>query len=155
MPGLFALGLSGGLVPSTSALLTLRNQILPDTLGKVPGVSYAEAGDTAGRYDDVHMLHSSLPAVFAFVAVLAFVLAFGVAKALTNLAAGGLADRVGRRRLLIAGWAFVAVLVFMLVYYRFAGFVATVAATAAGALEAVAVSGLGLPASQVARSSVW
>jgi predicted RND superfamily exporter protein len=32
---------------SASALLTLRNQILPDTLGKVPGVSYAVAGDTA------------------------------------------------------------------------------------------------------------
>jgi MFS family permease len=37
-------------------------------------------------------------------AVLAFVVAFGAAKALTNLAAGGLADRAGRRRLLIAGW---------------------------------------------------
>ena len=39
-------------------------------------------------------------------AVLAFVVAFGAAKALTNLAAGGLAERAGRRRLLIAGWAF-------------------------------------------------
>ena len=38
------------------------------------------------------------------VAVLAFVVAFGAAKALTNLAAGGLAERAGRRRLLIAGW---------------------------------------------------
>ena len=38
-------------------------------------------------------------------AVLAFVVAFGAAKALTNLAAGGLAERAGRRRLLIAGWA--------------------------------------------------
>ena len=37
-------------------------------------------------------------------AILAFVLAFGVAKALTNLAAGALADRLGRRRLLIIGW---------------------------------------------------
>ena len=37
-------------------------------------------------------------------AVLAFVVAFGAAKALTNLAAGGLAERAGRRRLLIAGW---------------------------------------------------
>jgi len=37
-------------------------------------------------------------------AVLAFVLAFGLAKALANLAAGGLADRVGRRRLLVLGW---------------------------------------------------
>lgn len=37
-------------------------------------------------------------------AVLSFVVAFGAAKALTNLAAGGLAGRAGRRRLLIAGW---------------------------------------------------
>jgi len=36
--------------------------------------------------------------------VLSFVAAFGVAKALANLAAGGLADAVGRKRLLVAGW---------------------------------------------------
>jgi len=39
-------------------------------------------------------------------AVLSFIVAFGLAKALTNLGAGGLADRVGRRRLLMIGWAF-------------------------------------------------
>jgi MFS family permease len=38
------------------------------------------------------------------VAVLSFIVAFGLAKALTNLAAGALAERVGRRRLLILGW---------------------------------------------------
>jgi MFS family permease len=38
-------------------------------------------------------------------AVLGFIVAFGIAKALTNLAAGALAQRAGRRRLLIAGWA--------------------------------------------------
>jgi MFS family permease len=38
-------------------------------------------------------------------AVLTFIVAFGITKALTNLAAGALAQRVGRRRLLIAGWA--------------------------------------------------
>jgi MFS family permease len=38
-------------------------------------------------------------------AVLSFIVAFGVAKALTNLGAGALATRAGRRRLLIAGWA--------------------------------------------------
>src|SRR5205814_3142840 len=37
-------------------------------------------------------------------AILAFVGAFGAAKALTNLAAGGLADRLGRKRLLVIGW---------------------------------------------------
>jgi MFS family permease len=38
-------------------------------------------------------------------AVLSFIVAFGLAKALTNLGAGALAARAGRRRLLIAGWA--------------------------------------------------
>jgi MFS family permease len=37
-------------------------------------------------------------------AILAFVVAFGAAKAVTNLAAGGLAERVGRKRLLVLGW---------------------------------------------------
>jgi len=38
-------------------------------------------------------------------AVLSFIVAFGIAKALANLGAGALAERAGRRRLLIAGWA--------------------------------------------------
>jgi MFS family permease len=37
-------------------------------------------------------------------AILSFVVAFGIAKALANLAAGGLAERVGRKRLLVVGW---------------------------------------------------
>jgi MFS family permease len=37
-------------------------------------------------------------------AVLSFIVAFGVAKALTNYLAGRLSDRVGRKRVLIAGW---------------------------------------------------
>jgi MFS family permease len=35
---------------------------------------------------------------------LAFLVAFGVVKAASNLLAGGLADRVGRKRLLVLGW---------------------------------------------------
>ena len=38
-------------------------------------------------------------------AVLTFIVAFGIAKALTNLGAGALAERFGRRRLLVLGWA--------------------------------------------------
>jgi MFS family permease len=38
-------------------------------------------------------------------AVLSFIVAFGLAKALTNLGAGALAERAGRRRLLVTGWA--------------------------------------------------
>jgi MFS family permease len=37
-------------------------------------------------------------------AILTFIVAFGVAKALTNLGAGALADRAGRKRLLVLGW---------------------------------------------------
>src|SRR6187549_1823517 len=39
------------------------------------------------------------------VAILSFVVAFGVAKAFTNLGAGVLADRIGRKRLLVIGWS--------------------------------------------------
>lgn len=46
--------------------------------------------------DDFHLASSA--------AVLSFLVAFGVVKALTNLGAGALAQRVGRRRLLILGW---------------------------------------------------
>jgi MFS family permease len=38
-------------------------------------------------------------------AVLSFIVAFGLAKAFTNLGAGAFAQRLGRRRLLVFGWA--------------------------------------------------
>ncbi|AEB11121.1 MFS transporter [Marinithermus hydrothermalis] len=38
------------------------------------------------------------------VAVGGFIVSFGISKALFNLLAGGLADRVGRRRVLVLGW---------------------------------------------------
>ena len=37
-------------------------------------------------------------------AILTFIVAFGASKALMNLGAGTLADRVGRKRLLVLGW---------------------------------------------------
>jgi MFS family permease len=37
-------------------------------------------------------------------AVLSFIVAFGLAKSLTNLGAGAFAERVGRKRLLVLGW---------------------------------------------------
>jgi MFS family permease len=40
----------------------------------------------------------------AFTAVLTFLVAFGAVKAATNLVAGALADRIGRKPVLVAGW---------------------------------------------------
>ena len=67
---------------SDDALVTLRNQILPATVGTVPGASFAVTGDTANNYDFIQHIHSRAPIVFAAVAVAAFVLlafAFGSA----------------------------------------------------------------------------
>ena len=66
---------NGADTASDNALLTLRNQLLPDTFGKVPGVSYAVTGDTAvAARRSSTTAGPSLPEVFGFVAVLAFVL---------------------------------------------------------------------------------
>jgi putative drug exporter of the RND superfamily len=59
---------------SNDALLALRDRILPETLGRAGGVSYAVAGNTAENYDDIAVLRSRTPLVLAVVAVLAFVL---------------------------------------------------------------------------------
>src|SRR5438445_9670434 len=60
----------------------------------------------------VGMERSIIPAIaeqdfhlVARTAVLSFIVVFGVTKALTNYAAGRLADRVGRKQVLVAGWA--------------------------------------------------
>jgi MFS family permease len=44
-------------------------------------------------------------ALHSTAAILAFVVAFGAAKALSNLVSGELAERLGRKRLLVLGWA--------------------------------------------------
>ena len=59
---------------SNKALLALREQVLPATLGRVGGISYAVAGNTAANYDDLAVLRARTPLVLAVVAVLAFVL---------------------------------------------------------------------------------
>ncbi len=59
---------------STHALLTLRNQLLPATIGHVAGAQYAVTGDTAGSYDWNQMMKNSIPIVFAFVLTFAFLL---------------------------------------------------------------------------------
>src|ERR1700752_641858 len=39
-----------------------------------------------------------------FVSALTFIVAFSITKALTNVAAGAMADRFGRKPVLVAGW---------------------------------------------------
>src|SRR5215472_19154015 len=49
-------------------------------------------------------------------AVLSFIVVFGVTKALTNYLAGRLSDRLGRKRVLVAGWLVAAPVPFLLIW---------------------------------------
>jgi putative drug exporter of the RND superfamily len=64
---------NGGDAASYSALDTLRDRILPETVGKA-GVSYAVTGDTADNHDDASQLSARTPLVLAVVAAVAFCL---------------------------------------------------------------------------------
>ncbi|HXE93789.1 MAG TPA: MMPL family transporter [Gaiellaceae bacterium] len=57
---------------SNAALHTLRSTILPATVGKVPGATYAVTGPTAQSADENAMLKNKAPIVFGFVLVFAF-----------------------------------------------------------------------------------
>ena len=59
---------------SNQALATLRDQVLPATLGRVSGVNYAVTGMTAGNHDFAAQLDATMPLVFVFVLGLAFLL---------------------------------------------------------------------------------
>jgi RND superfamily putative drug exporter len=59
---------------ANAALIKLRGDILPATLGKVSGVDANVTGATAGTRDFNDLITSRLPIVFAFVLSLAFLL---------------------------------------------------------------------------------
>ncbi len=59
---------------SEHALATLRHEILPATVGTVPGAEYAVTGNTAESHDFTAMMKRSAPLVFGFVLLLAFAL---------------------------------------------------------------------------------
>ncbi|HTZ86378.1 MAG TPA: MMPL family transporter [Solirubrobacteraceae bacterium] len=65
------------------ALATLRGELLPATLGHVPGVSYAVTGVAAGTHDFNETTKKHWPLVFAFVLGLAFVLLLVTFRSLT------------------------------------------------------------------------
>ncbi|MGZ4250920.1 MAG: MMPL family transporter [Solirubrobacteraceae bacterium] len=68
--------LSGQGTDSTSyrALETLRAQVIPATIGTVPGVKALVTGQTAGAKDFNDSMRSHLPLVFGFVLTMTFVL---------------------------------------------------------------------------------
>jgi uncharacterized membrane protein YdfJ with MMPL/SSD domain len=57
---------------STAAVQTLRDRILPATIGQVHGATYAVTGGTANSVDANSLLKHSWPLVFAFVLTFAF-----------------------------------------------------------------------------------
>ncbi len=59
---------------SDHALATLRNELVPATIGTVPGAEYAVGGPTAKSHDFNAMMKSSAPLVFGFVLLFAFLL---------------------------------------------------------------------------------
>ena len=59
---------------SLAALATLRNDVLPSTLGRVVGIQYAVTGETAGTHDFNQRMKDRMPFVIAFVLGLAFLL---------------------------------------------------------------------------------
>jgi uncharacterized membrane protein YdfJ with MMPL/SSD domain len=65
---------SGVDAKSNDALNTLRNDILPATIGKVPEATFAVTGTTAQSADQNSLLKSKAPIVFGFVLIFAFAL---------------------------------------------------------------------------------
>jgi putative drug exporter of the RND superfamily len=74
---------NGSDATSTSALLTLRNQVLPATIGRVGGASFVVSGNTAYAYDWSAVLRARTPLVLAAVALLAFLVLMTAFRSLT------------------------------------------------------------------------
>lgn len=61
----------------------------------------------------------------AFLWLASFVIAFGLVKGLVNFAAGAMADRIGRKRVLLWGWVTALPIPFLLLYAQNWGWVVT------------------------------
>jgi RND superfamily putative drug exporter len=59
---------------SVAALETLRQRVIPATVGALPGVQAAVTGETAGTHDFNQQMKAHAPLVFAFVLALCFLL---------------------------------------------------------------------------------
>jgi uncharacterized membrane protein YdfJ with MMPL/SSD domain len=74
---------NGSDAASNQALKTLRDKVIPETIGAVPGVRAYVTGQTAGSQDFGNQLATHAPYVFVFVLGLAFVLLLGAFRSLT------------------------------------------------------------------------
>jgi uncharacterized membrane protein YdfJ with MMPL/SSD domain len=59
---------------SVAALQTLRHDVIPSTIGAVPGVTAPVTGETAGTHDFNNQMKGHAPLVFGFVLALCFLL---------------------------------------------------------------------------------
>src|SRR6476646_10628501 len=88
--------------PTSALILGLRANAGQFAL--LVGVSALVGGMVGQERAVVPLLATDVFGISTATAALAFLVAFGLAKAVTNLAAGALADRVGRKPVLVAGW---------------------------------------------------
>jgi MFS family permease len=72
--------------------------------GLLLGVNALVGGMVGQERTVLPLLAKEVFGLQAVTAALTFILAFGTVKAVTNLAAGALADRYGRKPVLVAGW---------------------------------------------------
>jgi len=90
------------LVPGSPIVLGLRANAGQFAL--LVGVSALVGGMVGQERAIVPLLATDVFGLTTATAALAFLVAFGLAKAITNLIAGTLADRAGRKPVLMAGW---------------------------------------------------
>jgi RND superfamily putative drug exporter len=65
---------AGDNAASKHAIALLRNELVPQTLGRIPGVETAVTGQTAEDVDFTHQMKHGIPYVIGFVLALAFLL---------------------------------------------------------------------------------
>ena len=91
-------------VPAPTLRLGLRENA--GQFGLLVGVNGLVGGMVGQERTVLPLMATEIFGLTGFVVILTFIVAFGVTKALTNLAAGALADRYGRKPVLVAGWLF-------------------------------------------------
>ena len=95
---------SRGFVAAPPIRLGLRQNLAQ--FGLLVAVNAFVGGTLGQERTVVPLLAGRVFHLDAYTGALTYILAFGLAKAATNALAGGLADRFGRRPVLIAGWLF-------------------------------------------------